>query len=144
MTDSQTTDELREKLEGDISRFSEMYAILGTNDSIREHAIGWIDRQAAITERECADRYVNTWTEGSVAWILRQYEDEKLMRDVDCEARIALETEELQDRIEELEGKVDELENGVKATLQQLDALIVGGYDLKDVCAWIDGQLEES
>ena len=34
-------------------------------------------------------------------------------------------------------------DNGVKACLQQLDGLIVSGYDLKAVCVWIDNQLEE-
>ena len=66
-----------------------------------------LDRQAAITERECANEYVNGWTEGSVAWILRQYEDEKLMRDVDCEAKVALATEELQAKVGELEADRD-------------------------------------
>lgn len=50
------------------------------------------------------------WHEGSVAWILRQYEDEKLMRDVDCDMHVLLETEELEDRIAELQAKVDGLE----------------------------------
>lgn len=34
-------------------------------------------------------------------------------------------------------------DSGVKATLQQLNGLIVSGYDLKAVCAWIDEQWKD-
>jgi hypothetical protein len=62
--------------------------------------------------------------------------------EVMCEAADTIES--LRDRLQDAEdARYDAgFENGVKACLQQLDGLIVSGYDLKAVCTWIDNQWE--
>ena len=84
----------------------------------------------------------------------RLQEEDDALRDYRA-SQIAAEAER---RLREIYGKVPEqakrgndgkresydagFENGVKATLRQLDELIVSGYDLKAVCSWINNRLE--
>lgn len=101
----------REKLEADVRNKS----IRPTQniDCTYDDVLRWLDRQAAISERECSgrlnslDEYIDGWDLPSAASVLRAYERGELLRDVDrdCDVEIA---------VQDLKAEIDEWRDNAK------------------------------
>lgn len=104
-------DDTREKLEADVREWTES-RVLG--DGVRETVMGWLDRQDAITQRECIDR----WDDKALALYADAETARKALAE-ECEEwervcdKVRAERDELLRKSKEFEQTIAELHGAV-------------------------------